>query len=88
MLVTRTAVNVSSPNDISTQAEKGGGGTTPNYAQPRRQKGVGSGKGTGYRLLRLIQHFILFFFQTLMFRSKTIIIRRTTKSEIQGIMIF
>jgi len=61
MPVTRTVVSVSTPNDIPMQTEKGGGGTAPTYEQPRRQKGVGSGKGTGYRLLRLIQHFYRFF---------------------------
>ena len=67
------------------QADRGGGGTAPSYAQPRRQKWVGSGKYTEYRLLRLIQHFYCFF-QRLMLRSKTIITRRTTKSYIQGII--
>ena len=54
MSVTRTVVNVSTPNDIPLHTEKGGGGTAPTYEQPRRQKGVGSGKGIRYRLLRLI----------------------------------
>ena len=40
MSVTRTVVNVSTPNDIPLHTEKGGGGTAPTYEQPRRQKGV------------------------------------------------